>query len=198
MNEEQPELTKKERQELRRREKKTSQELQRKNKILKKYFVWIISFIVIGGGLYGLVLIAQKSEDSRPGQVIPIQGEEHISENSPLPEYNSNPPTSGPHAGPVRGGFYSSEIKDINAVHNLEHGFIWITYKNVDEETIGKLEKIGQQFTGSVIISLREVNDSNIAIASWGRLEKMDVFDEEFAINFIKKNKNKSPEQLAR
>ena len=62
-------------------------------------------------------------------QSIPIQNRDHINQSETLQVYNSNPPTSGPHAGAIKGGFYSEEILDINGVHNLEHGYIWITYQ---------------------------------------------------------------------
>ncbi len=172
--------------------------LQKENNIFKKYFIWIVLFAIIGGAIYGLTLIVKQSKNSRPGQIIAIQGKEHISENSPLPKYNSNPPTSGPHARPVKGGFYSSELKDINVIHNLEHGFVWITYKNIDDKTITELEKIGRRYSRSVVISPRKANDSTIALASWGRLEKMKVFNEKQILYFIKKNRNRSPERLAR
>ena len=141
---------------------------------------------------------AQKPDDARPGQAVPIQGRDHIPDNAPIPAYNSNPPTSGPHSLPVEGGFYSTEIKDINAVHNLEHGFIWITYKNVDDQTLANLARIGQRFPGIVIVSAREANDTPIALASWGRLEKMEAFDEALIIDFIWQNRNQSPEPLAK
>ena len=89
-------------------------------------------------------------------------------------------------------------MKDINAVHNLEHGFIWISYKNVDKQTLASLAKIGQQYPGSVFVSPREANDAPITLASWGRLEKMETFDEAAIIDFIWKNRNNSPEPLAK
>lgn len=198
MNEE-TQLTKKERQELKHQEKDAFKESQKRNKILKKYAVWIIFLALAGVAIYGFGSTEQQSEESiSSGQDIPIQGRDHITENSPTPTYNSNPPTSGPHAGPVNGGFHDGEIKDINAVHNLEHGFIWITYKDVDDETLEELEKIGKKFSGSVVVSKRDANDSPIALASWGRLQKIDAFDEDLIVDFIKKNKNNSPERLAR
>lgn len=194
----QQQLNKKELKERERQQKDEEREKREKKQLLKKYSKWLIYLVLLTVVIFGIIFISNQPKSVRPGQAIPIQGREHISESADVPIYNSNPPTSGPHAGPVKGGFYSGEIKDSNAVHNLEHGFVWISYKDVNDETIEKLEKIGRSFSGSVIVSRREANDSKIALVSWGRLEKMDTFNDELTIEFIKKNVNKSPERLAK
>jgi uncharacterized protein DUF3105 len=153
---------------------------------------------VVGAAALAAYQYLQKPDDTRPGQAVPIVGNDHIADDAPTPEYNSNPPTSGSHSSPVGGGFYNVEVKAVNAMHNLEHGFIWITYKNVDDQTLASLAKIGQKFPGTVVVSRREANDTPIALASWGRLAKMEAFDEAFIIDFIWKNRNNSPERFAR
>ena len=131
---------------------------------------------------------------------IPIQNRDHITQGETLQVYNSNPPTSGPPAGAIKGGFYSREILDINGVHNLEHGFTWITYRNISPDAIATLKKIAKRYSGRVLISERMANDTQITLASWGRLDKMteSTFDEDYALRFIKKYTNKSPEKFAK
>ncbi|MDC1220504.1 DUF3105 domain-containing protein [Candidatus Thioglobus sp.] len=133
-------------------------------------------------------------------QSIPIQNRDHINQSETLQVYNSNPPTSGPHAGAIKGGFYSEEILDINGVHNLEHGYIWITYRNISPVAQATLKKIAKRYSGRVLVSERMANDTQIAMASWGRLDKMteSTFDEDYALRFIKKYTNKSPEKFAK
>lgn len=133
-------------------------------------------------------------------QSIPIQNRDHINQSETVQVYNSNPPTSGPHAGAIKGGFYSEEILDINGVHNLEHGFIWITYRNISPNAIATLKKIAKRYSGRVLVSERMANDTQITLASWGRLDKMteSTFDEDYALRFIKKYTNKSPEKFAK
>ncbi len=133
-------------------------------------------------------------------QSIPIQNRDHINQSETLQVYNSNPPTSGPHAGAIKGGFYSEEILDINGVHNLEHGFIWITYRNISPNAIATLKKIAKRYSGRVLVSERMANDTQITLASWGRLDKMteSTFDEDYVLRFIKKYTNKSPEKFAK
>ena len=133
-------------------------------------------------------------------QSIPIQNRDHINQSETLQVYNSNPPTSGPHAGAIKGGFYSEEILDINGVHNLEHGYIWITYRNISPVAQATLKKIAKRYSGRVLVSERMANDTQIAMASWGRLDKMteSSLSEDYVLRFIKKYTNKSPEKFAK
>jgi hypothetical protein len=133
-------------------------------------------------------------------QSFPIQNRDHINQSETVQVYNSNPPTSGPHAGAIKGGFYSEEILDINGVHNLEHGYIWITYRNISPVAQATLKKIAKRYSGRVLVSERMANDTQIAMTSWGRLDKMteSTFDEDYALRFIKKYTNKSPEKFAK
>lgn len=68
----------------------------------------------------------------------------------------------------------------------------------MDQETISNLESVGKGYPGSVIVTPRSANDTKIVLASWGRLEKLESFDETRIIEFIKANRNRSPEPLAR
>lgn len=158
----------------------------------------IVSVIVVAA-IGGLIFWSAWEEKSRPGQDMSIQGREHIPVGAQHPAYNSNPPTSGSHyAEPADWGFYGRELPDEQLIHNLEHGGIWVAYKDIDDASKAKLEALARKYSGSVIVSLRPANDAKIALASWGRLDKMDALDEERIIKFIKANKNKSPEKLAR
>jgi hypothetical protein len=156
--------------------------------------------ILIAVLAYFLVFNNSETNNEELGQSIPIQNRDHISENETVQVYNSNPPTSGPHAGAIKGGYYDGEIEDINGVHNLEHGFIWITYRNISTETKARLRKIANRYSGRVVVSERRANDAQITLASWGRFDKMsqEELDEDYVVRFIDKYTNQSPEKLAK
>lgn len=141
------------------------------------------------------------SSSSPIGQEIPILGRDHVPEGTKVTNYNSNPPTSGNHwQRAADWGFYSVTLPDEQLVHNLEHGGIWISYKDIkdiNEETGKKLESIAEKYPQAVIITERPKNDTKFAIASWGRLTKLDSFDQEYVERFIRANINNSPEPLA-
>lgn len=192
-------LSKRERRELRQQEKQKLRESGERKRSIKKITIWAIAVLVMGALGYGLYRLANQPAKPMLGETFPILGREHIVVGASHPPYNSNPPTSGPHyAQPAPWGVYEEELPDEQLIHNLEHGGIWISYKDIDQETKSNLETISKRYSGSVIITLRPANDSKIILASWGRLLKLEDFDEAGIIDFIKANKNKSPEKLAR
>ena len=132
------------------------------------------------------------------GEAVTIMGRDHIDVGDSHATYNSNPPTSGPHSEALPWGFNDEEIPDENAVHNLEHGGIWISYKNLDVESVDVLREIARANSQSVIISPRIANDSSVAVVSWGQVLKLDNVDREKINEFIKNNINNSPEKFAR
>lgn len=132
------------------------------------------------------------------GKSIPIIGSGHVPEGTKVTNYNSNPPTSGDHwPVPLNWGFYDKVVADEQAVHNLEHGGIWISYKDVDNETKRELKALAEKYNQAVIVTPRPENDTRIAVASWGRLMELGEFNRAEVENFIKANLNTSPEKLA-
>lgn len=156
------------------------------------------SGFLVAAVAFGAWISSQNTREAL-GEAMPIQGKEHISVGSSHPLYSSNPPTSGWHYGKAaEWGIYNYELPDEQIVHNLEHGGIWISYKNINGEIKSKLEKIAYQYPKSVILTPRAKNDSEISLAAWGRLMKLETFDENLIKQFIKNYRNKSPEPLAR
>lgn len=145
-----------------------------------------------------IVQFAQGTASDRPGKSIEIQPSEHIQQSDSHPDYNSNPPTSGWHyPKPAEWGFYDKDLPDERLVHSLEHGGIWISYTNVSDSTRSKLQQLAQEYPKSVIITQRGENDTPIAVASWGKLMKLQSFDRNRIVEFIEKNMNYSPEPTA-
>lgn len=191
-------LTKAERKRLKRQLKKKLQERELKKRKIQNYGKKVAVLVVAVALIFlGYRWVTQPVLE-RPGDTIPIEGRQHVPVGTKV-NYQTNPPTSGNHYGePADWGVYQEELEDEAVVHSLEHGGIWISYKDIDEETKKKLEEIGKDNPGSVIVSPRSLNDAKIAIASWGRLLKLESVDAEIIRSFIRLNKNMSPEKLAR
>ena len=125
------------------------------------------------------------------------QGRDHIEVTTPHDPYNSNPPTSGPHAAAVRTDVYHQELPDENLVHNLEHGHIWLSYRDSgDTEVIELFERIQSQFPSSVVVTYRPANDSRISVAAWTHLLKLEEPDEQQILAFISRYLDKGPESI--
>jgi hypothetical protein len=145
----------------------------------------------------------QKANQPVPGEAVAIQGQQHIEVGQSHPPYNSDPPTSGWHyAQPADAGFYATTLPDEQLVHNLEHGHVVISYdcsKLADcEATQAKLRGIVDRFQGWKVVAVaRENADCAIALTAWGRIDKMDAYDENRVVAFIRRWRDRGPERTA-
>ncbi|MEX0917344.1 MAG: DUF3105 domain-containing protein [Candidatus Paceibacterota bacterium] len=173
----------------------------RRAKLQKSFVRYILWVLVIVLALYGLFLLAQTAgpDGEDFSTAYEIQGRVHIAPGTAHPEYNSNPPSSGWHyASPARGGFYEEPLPDEQVIHNLEHGDIWIAYHpDVSEEIKNALESFAGQY---VVVSPRPLNEKDISLVAWGRVDTLDVvdgtLDEERIRDFIKRYDNRGPEKV--
>ena len=125
-------------------------------------------------------------------------GQQHIPDSEPR-EYNSNPPTSGPHNArwitPI--GTFTEELNEYMLVHNLEHGHVWLSYRDEDdEEAIAILRAIQEKYSDRVVVSYRPANDTRIAAAAWTRLLTLDELDSDQIEAFIVRYSDQAPESI--
>lgn len=164
------------------------------------------------GGI-GVVVIAIFSiiiwQRVRPaaGKSIQIMTEssQHIPMDSDPGEYNSDPPTSGPHyAEEARAGFYDSNNYQFPAgylVHNLEHGYVifWYNCDLLDETGCADLKEqiktTMDDLGGTKLIAYPWPSlDVPLVMTSWGRLQRLETFDSEQVKAFYRANLNRAPE----
>jgi len=135
-----------------------------------------------------------------PIRQFPILESPHV-KNGPVPQeaYNSNPPTSGPHrAVPLDWGVHDAPVPDWIAVHNLEHGGIWISYRpGLDDAALEKLKQLANHYPNAVVLSPRPKDDRPVIVASWGRIMRLDEADTDKIERFILSFVNDSPEEYA-
>lgn len=164
-------------------------------RVMKKVLI-VVVLLAAGLGYWAYTLVPKGADRS---VTYAIQGQDHIPEGSEHPPYNSNPPTSGWHyAEPAEESFYEGVLPDERLVHNLEHGDIWISYRGgIPEAARENLKKF---LDGKVVITRRDTNSSDIALAAWGRLEVFDlesgVLDEQRVKDFILRYTHKGPEYI--
>ena len=178
------------------------QDRQRKQK-LKSGLIWG------GTGVFALaiiVLVIAQSVRPAAGESIPIMvSDPHISVDSDPGQYNSDPPTSGPHyAEEARAGFFDDNNYQFPAgylVHNLEHGYVifWYNCDILDESGCTNLkEQIKTTIAdlgGVKLIAYPWPSlDIPLVMTSWGRLQRFETFDAEQAKAFYRSNLNKAPE----
>ncbi len=133
------------------------------------------------------------------------QGNTHIPDNTlKTIDYNSAPPTSGPHYGAIAPwGIYDEPLPYERVLHNLEDGGVAIYYQCEDgcPELVTQLEEVLTPFIrrGDHVVlvpndptyvaptgdTLHEDMGSRIAMAAWQRLDKFDEFDADRVRAFI-------------
>ncbi len=193
-----PNLTSKEIKEQTKKLRETQESSEKLKGNITKIAIVIVVLAVVGAFVF--VFTRPTPERKKIGEAISDQGREHITQGSTQhPSYNSNPPTSGPHwPQQAECKIYTQEVPDEAAIHSLEHGAVWISYKDKnDNKLVEKLTDFAKKNLNKLLLSPRSKNDSSLAVASWGRSLKLEEFDEQQINEFIKANKNNSPEPLA-
>ncbi len=139
--------------------------------------------------------LAAIPDESQP---YPIVGREHIPVGMPPTRYNSNPPTSGDHyAAPVRAGFYEQRLPDAHLIHNLEHGQIWLSWRDLgDQEVIETFRRLHEQFPEWIVATWRPENEQRMVAAAWGRLLSLDAPDSAALTAFVMRHHDRAPESV--
>lgn len=82
-------------------------------------------------------------------------------------QYDRNPPTNGKHSPMWQNcGFYSEPIKEETAVHSMDHGVVWITYRpDLPQEQIQQLRPYGNE--EYVIVSSYPDQPAPVVATAW-------------------------------
>ncbi|TDC57614.1 DUF3105 domain-containing protein [Actinomadura sp. KC345] len=108
-------------------------------------------------------------------------------------EYETEPPMGGEHDAAwqnCNGRVYDAPLRNENAVHSLEHGAVWITYR--PGLAAGQVEALKAKVTGTdyTLMSPYPSLDAPIALSAWGKQVKLqDASDprvDEFLRAFVK------------
>ncbi|HJQ43821.1 MAG TPA: DUF3105 domain-containing protein [Jatrophihabitantaceae bacterium] len=115
-------------------------------------------------------------------------------------QYDTTPPTGGNHSpywADCAGTVYSQPIANENAVHMLEHGAIWITYKEgLATDQVVELSKLVNGVDHMAMSPYPDL-DSPISLQAWGYQLKVDSASDPRIKTFItdlRQNKETTPE----
>lgn len=162
--------------------------------------------LIVGGivlvVIVGLIVYANVKSSQPVGeeQSLPTLGNTHIAQDSTSPiQYNSVPPTSGPHyPGLAAWAVYREPIRYEQLIHNLEDGGVIIYYQCDDgcPELVDQLDAFARPliaagrhlvvvrndptWTGDAgsVTPLHQDMSTRIALVAWQRIDKFDEFDE--------------------
>jgi hypothetical protein len=174
----------------RREERKKAPAKQKRDRLITKVVFSAIAGAIVIGLAYGIITWIQDRENrQRPDGVTTFAyaGGDHTPE---AVEYSESPPVGGPHdAAWQTCDFYDGVIRNENAVHSLEHGTVWITYRpDISEEEKERLRDVrgSDQF---VLVSEYADQESPIVATAWNNqlaIESADATELKQFINYFR------------
>ncbi len=83
--------------------------------------------------------------------------------------YPQSPPVGGRHS-PIwlECGVYDEPVPEVNIVHDLEHGTVWLTYRSEDVDAAG-VELLTEALPDNGILSPYPDQEAPVVITVWGR-----------------------------
>lgn len=142
-------------------------------------------------GLGALVLIAVPitinvvRTVNLPGERFASQGNAHIPISAPMPDYNSSPPTSGPHYERLAAWGSHTELVPLeHLVHNMEDAGVVLWYQyGTPEENLARVAALEEAYDSSryrrVVIAPYEGLATTYAMSAWQRLATFNKIDSE-------------------
>lgn len=171
---------------------------------VRRQLLWGGVVILVLGGATLIALDLSEPEPPPPPELeavetFPSMGAVHLADGAPAPEYNSDPPTSGPHAQtPAPCGIYRQPVPDVSQLHSMEHGAVVVQYDpDLPQEQVDLLEDIDWSPAAEVIVAPPPGNPAPVALTAWTRLLLLDDVDPEIITAFQREFGNRSPEPTA-
>lgn len=146
---------------------------------------WVIGIVGVLALIAVPIIVEAVQASNLPGERFASQGNRHIQLGTNVADYNSNPPTSGPHTGQIAPwGVYGPEDDtphDQELIHNMEDGGVVLWYQPGSDaqetnQRIAALEEVAEGTRRIVIVS-REDMPSRYALTAWQRLQRFDDID---------------------
>ncbi|MGW5850334.1 DUF3105 domain-containing protein [Streptomyces sp. NPDC055254] len=161
---------------------------------------------VIVAGLVGFgawVLIDQKETERREkaaaetARKTPVDGEQtweakNLGRNhveTPV-KYEMNPPVGGDHHPRwmnCDGDVYKNPVPEVNAVHSLEHGAVWVTYN--DKAAKGDVDALAERVGKTTYTLMSPVKEQAgaIMLSAWGKQLTVEKADDPRVAQFFTK-----------
>lgn len=176
---------------------RAEQSRERRNKFLAIGISTAIVAGLVGFGAWVLIDQKQKEKDAEAARKAPVSGEQawdakklgrnHVETQV---KYEMTPPVGGDHHPRwmnCSGDVYKNPIPEVNAVHSLEHGAVWVTYNDkADKGEVDKLaEKVGK--TPYTLLSPVKEQAGAIMLSAWGKQLTVDKADDPRVAQFFTK-----------
>lgn len=167
--------------ELRRRE----QVRERRRSLLRRGLLGIVLVAVVGALFASVLSGGGRGGGDLPGVQTYAETSNHV--QGPV-HYPQTPPAGGNHNPTwLNCGIYASPVPNENAVHNLEHGAVWITYRpDLPAANVQRLRTIVGSQT-YVDLSPYPGLPAPVVASAWGKQLRLQSADDPQLSQFIRK-----------
>ncbi|MFF3684300.1 DUF3105 domain-containing protein [Streptomyces sp. NPDC002187] len=182
---------------------------ERRNRIIT---ISVSALVVAGLVGFGAFVLNKKSEEKEQevaAAKAPIEDEQswdakkltnkHVKTQV---KYPMKPPVGGDHNEVwmnCNGDVYKEAVPDMNAVHSLEHGAVWVTY--TDKVSKADVDKLGDRVKSTPYSLMSPYKDQKgaIMLSAWGKQVAVDSADDPRVGQFFTKYVNgpQTPEKGA-
>ncbi|MFI5862311.1 DUF3105 domain-containing protein [Streptomyces sp. NPDC051546] len=176
---------------------RADQSRDRRNKAIAITTSAAIVTALIGFGAWVMINEQNKTEAKEAAAKAPVAGEQrwdakklgrnHV--ETPV-KYEMNPPVGGDHNPRwmnCNGDVYKNPIPEINAVHSLEHGAVWVTYN--EKAAPADVEKLAGTVAKRPYTLMSPVKEQagTIMLSAWGKQLTVDSADDARVATFLTK-----------
>jgi hypothetical protein len=159
-----------------------------------------VAVVVVAGAVAALLVSRNASQQAAVRdlniQTLPNLGQDHLQPGGKYSNYNSTPPTSGPHdPSPAPCGVTKEPIPNEVQVHDLEHGVIMVQYKpDLDPGQVARLEALGRSYASHLIVAPYPGLQTPVVATAWTKLMTLQSADTDKLKRFIGLYRQKGPE----
>ncbi len=119
---------------------------------------------------------------------LPDEGNTHITKESEIPSYDTNPPTSGNHNPEQEAdGAYAEQVPEWYAVHSMEHGRIEIQYSpKLSQADQLALKGVFDESPAGMLMFPNEDMPYEVAVTAWTQLMGCDRYEGRATLDAIR------------
>ncbi|GGT45493.1 membrane protein [Streptomyces kurssanovii] len=176
---------------------RAEQSRERRNRILTVGISAVVVAGLVGFGVFVLNKESEEKEQRVAEAKAPVQdekswdakklGRNHV---ETAVSYEMKPPVGGDHSQVwmnCNGDVYKEAIPEVNAVHSLEHGAVWVTY--TDKAAKGDVDKLADKVkkTPYTLMSPYKDQQGPIMLSAWGKQLTVDSADDKRVSQFFTK-----------
>ena len=150
----------------------------------------VIAVVLAVGGVWWAVEAG--TEDPTPGALDDVQtyeyeGSKHTESDGIPVEYSESPPVGGEHS-PIwldcTGVVYDKPVANEQAVHGLEHGAVWVTYRpDLSQDEVDTLT--GRLDGSYYFVSPYEDQDAPVVVTAWNNQLALEGVDDPRLDDFV-------------